>query len=83
MGCVILQRKDIKVLDCAPADRVLDTTGAGDAFAAGFLAGYTQGNDVNVAAQMGNIAAAEVISHMGARPVLDLKSLVAARLTAC
>ena len=68
--------------DLVSVDRVVDTTGAGDAFAAGFLAGYTQGNDVTVAARMGNIAAAEVISHMGARPNLDLKSLVAERLTA-
>ena len=81
LGCVILKRKDVKVLGCARADRVVDTTGAGDAFAAGFLAGYTQGKDVTVAAQMGNISAAEVISHMGARPNLDLKSLVAERLT--
>ena len=82
LGCVILQGKDVEVLGSATADRVVDTTGAGDAFAAGFLAGYTQGNDVTVAARMGNIAAAEVISHMGARPSLDLKSLVAERLTA-
>ena len=82
LGCVILEGNDVKALGCEPTDRVVDTTGAGDAFAAGFLAGYTQGNDVAVAAQMGNIVAAEVISHLGARPNLDLKSVVAERLTA-
>ena len=82
LGCVILEGKNVKALGCEPTDRVVDTTGAGDAFAAGFLAGYTQGNDVAVAARIGNIVAAEVISHFGARPNLDLKSVVAERLTA-
>jgi len=47
---------------------VLDTTGAGDLFAAGFLHGLTTGQDHVTSAQLGSLAAAEVISHMGARP---------------
>ena len=63
-----------------PALRVLDTTGAGDLFAAGFLTGYTQGRDLKACATMGTIAAAEVIEHYGARPEADLKARVKAVL---
>ena len=63
-----------------PVARVVDTTGAGDLFAAGFLAGQAQGRSVPDCLTMGAVAAAEVISHYGARPEADLKALVAARL---
>jgi sugar/nucleoside kinase (ribokinase family) len=63
-----------------PVDRVIDTTGAGDLFASGFLAGQAKGRTVEQSLRMGAIAAAEVISHYGARPEADLKALVAARL---
>jgi sugar/nucleoside kinase (ribokinase family) len=63
-----------------PVDAVVDTTGAGDLFAAGFLAGLAQERSLEDALHMGAIAAAEVISHYGARPEADLKALVAARL---
>jgi sugar/nucleoside kinase (ribokinase family) len=63
-----------------PIERVVDTTGAGDLFAAGFLAGQAQGRSVEDSLHMGAIAAAEVISHYGARPEADLKALVAQRL---
>jgi sugar/nucleoside kinase (ribokinase family) len=59
---------------------VIDTTGAGDLFAAGFLAGQAQGRPLKDSLTMGAIAAAEVISHYGARPEADLKQLVAKRL---
>jgi sugar/nucleoside kinase (ribokinase family) len=60
-----------------PVERVVDTTGAGDLFAAGFLAGQAQGRSVQDSLTMGAICAAEVISHYGARPEGDLKALVA------
>ncbi len=63
-----------------PVTRVVDTTGAGDLFAAGFLAGHARGRALADCLTMGAVAAAEVISHYGARPEADLKALVAARL---
>jgi sugar/nucleoside kinase (ribokinase family) len=63
-----------------PVEQVVDTTGAGDLFAAGFLAGIAQGRDLEQSLRIGAIAAAEVISHYGARPEADLKALVTAKL---
>ena len=63
-----------------PIGHVVDTTGAGDLFAAGFLFGHARGRDLRECLTMGAIAAGEVISHYGARPEADLKTLVAARL---
>ena len=60
--------------------KVVDTTGAGDLFAAGFLAGHVAGRSVADSLTMGAICAAEVISHYGPRPEADLAALVAARL---
>jgi sugar/nucleoside kinase (ribokinase family) len=63
-----------------PVDKVVDTTGAGDLFAAGYLAGRSQGRSLQQSLTMGAVCAAEVISHFGPRPEADLKALVAARL---
>ncbi|HVF83111.1 MAG TPA: adenosine kinase [Sphingomicrobium sp.] len=59
-----------------PVEKVIDTTGAGDLFAAGFLAARCKGHGVERQLMTGGIAAAEIISHFGARPVADLKELV-------
>jgi sugar/nucleoside kinase (ribokinase family) len=59
---------------------VVDTTGAGDLYAAGFLYGLARGRDLATCARVGNLAAGEVISHVGARPEVDLAPLVAATL---
>ena len=63
-----------------PVAAVVDTTGAGDLFAAGFLHGYTRERPLAECLELGAICAAEIISHYGARPEADLKALVAAKL---
>ncbi|MEM6624634.1 MAG: adenosine kinase [Pseudomonadota bacterium] len=75
-GSVIVRGRDRTWVPAQKVD-VLDTTGAGDLFAAGFLSGLAQGVDDAQAARMGAIAAGEVISHLGARPEADLKALMA------
>jgi sugar/nucleoside kinase (ribokinase family) len=60
-----------------PVEAIVDTTGAGDLFAAGFLAGRCRGRGLEDSLQAGAVAAAEVISHFGARPEADLRELVA------
>ena len=59
--------------------KVVDTTGAGDLFAAGFLFGHVRGKPLDECLTLGAICAAEIISHYGARPEADLKALVAAQ----
>jgi fructokinase len=76
-GSVILRGGET-VEVAAERVRLVDSTGAGDAYAAGFLVGYTAGRSLPVCGRMGSVAAAEVISHYGARPEADLKRLVAA-----
>ena len=63
-----------------PIDKVVDTTGAGDLFAAGFLHGQAQGMGLEASLTLGSICAAEIISHYGARPNVDLKALAAEKL---
>ena len=79
-GAVILsETKSIEVKSEA-VDKLIDTTGAGDQFAAGFLFGLCKGEELTACARIGAIAAAEVIGHYGARPETDLAALVAGRL---
>ena len=75
-GCVVVNHDDVLHVPAQPVDQVLDTTGAGDLFAAGFLHGYTRGADLHRCATLGAIAAAEVISHVGPRPLVELRTLV-------
>jgi sugar/nucleoside kinase (ribokinase family) len=79
-GSVVLTGERIDRVPAEPVERVVDTTGAGDLYAAGFLYGLTNGRPPAEAARIGAIAAAEVVSHVGARPERPLKALVAERL---
>jgi sugar/nucleoside kinase (ribokinase family) len=74
-GCVVVSGKQVHVIDAAPVARVVDTTGAGDQFAAGFLFGLTHNRSLGDCGRLGALAAAEVISHYGARPETSLKEL--------
>jgi adenosine kinase len=76
-GCIVLNRKASDVVRAFPVERVVDTTGAGDLFAAGFLFGLARGKELVDAARLGALAASEVIQHIGARPERPLKSLAA------
>jgi sugar/nucleoside kinase (ribokinase family) len=56
-------------------EKVVDTTGAGDQYAAGFLYGLSQGRSIDACARLGHLAAGEVITHYGPRPQVSLKDL--------
>ncbi|MGA0863872.1 MAG: adenosine kinase, partial [Ilumatobacteraceae bacterium] len=79
-GSVIVTRDEVHAVPAHPVEKVVDTTGAGDLFAAGFLRGFTQGRDLISCARIGSIAAAEVISHVGPRPLVPLHGLLPADL---
>ena len=68
---------EVHVIDAEPVANVVDTTGAGDSYAAGFLFGLTHGDDLAICARLGGILAAEIIGHYGARSEANLKELVA------
>jgi len=79
-GSVIVSGDEVHVVDAEPVDHVVDTTGAGDAYAAGFLKGLVDGAGLARAARLAGICAAEVISHLGARSEVPLGQLVANKL---
>jgi sugar/nucleoside kinase (ribokinase family) len=74
-GCLVVSREETDAVPASPIDRLVDATGAGDLFAAGFLVGLSRGADNRTAARLGALAAAEVIQHLGARPETSLKDL--------
>jgi len=74
-GCVVISGAKKEAVEAAPIDRLIDATGAGDLFAAGFLVGLARGKDHRTAARLGALAAAEVIQHLGARPETSLRDL--------
>jgi sugar/nucleoside kinase (ribokinase family) len=75
-GCMVITADEVVTAPAEPVSQVLDTTGAGDLFAAGFLFGYTRDLPLGECARLGAIAAAEVISHVGPRPLVELRTLV-------
>lgn len=79
-GAIAVRQGTRYAVPAATVARVLDTTGAGDLFAAGFLAGQIAGHDPAACLEMGALAAAEVISHYGARPEADLPALMGERV---
>ena len=78
-GATVLSGEQIVHVPAEPISQLVDTTGAGDLFAAGFLYGYTRGYEAGDSARLGAICAAEVISHYGARPETSLHNLAKAR----
>ena len=74
-GAVAVERGYLAEIPAPPVERIVDTTGAGDLFAAGFLAARCRGRPLKACLETGSIAAAEIISHFGARPEADLKEL--------
>ena len=75
-GSVIVSDHEVIRVAADPVARVVDTTGAGDLYAAGFLYGLTTGRSLVECGRLGSLAAAEVISHVGPRPLTELRRLV-------
>lgn len=74
-GSVVVGGGEVHVIDAHKLDALVDTTGAGDLYAAGFLFGLSHGRDLATCGRLGSLAAAEVISHVGARPMKPLSQL--------
>jgi sugar/nucleoside kinase (ribokinase family) len=75
-GSVVVRGEEVHVVDAARVSQVVDTTGAGDLYAAGFLYGFTRGLPLAECGRIGGVAAGEIISHFGARPEKPLKLLI-------
>ncbi len=75
-GSVIVTADEMIAVDAAKVERVVDSTGAGDAYAAGFLAAYTQGHGLKAAATLGGLMAALIIQQIGARPTASVQHLL-------
>jgi sugar/nucleoside kinase (ribokinase family) len=76
-GALVVSGDEVHAIAAVPVEEVVDTTGAGDLFAAGFLYGISSGQDLPTAGRLGALAAAEVIGHLGARPQVALSDLAA------
>lgn len=74
-GSVIVTAQETHSVPAAKVERLVDTTGAGDLYASGFLYGLTHGRGLAISGRLGSLAAAEVIQHYGARPETSLKDL--------
>jgi sugar/nucleoside kinase (ribokinase family) len=81
-GSMVVSGSQTVIVPADPVEHVVDTTGAGDLYASGFLYGLTHGHDLHTCGRLGSICAAEIISHMGARPEANLAKLAAPALAA-
>ncbi len=75
-GSVVIDGEEVVIIDAEPVDSVVDATGAGDMYAAGFLYGFVRGKTIEQCGKIGSIVASEVITHMGPRPLVSLTSVV-------
>ena len=75
-GSVVIDGEEVVIIDAEPVDSVVDATGAGDMYAAGFLFGFVRGKPIEQCGKIGSIVASEVISHMGSRPLVPLNTVV-------
>lgn len=75
-GCIVTNKDEIGHVQSRNVENLVDTTGAGDLFAAGFLYGLTNGKSIGECGAIGNLVAGEVITHLGARPDIDLKKFI-------
>jgi sugar/nucleoside kinase (ribokinase family) len=75
-GSVVIDGDEVVIIDAEPVDSVVDATGAGDMYAAGFLYGFVRGKPIEQCGKIGSIVASEVITHMGPRPLVPLTSVV-------
>lgn len=79
-GSVVVAGDEVHVIDAVPVGEVVDTTGAGDLYAAGVLFGLARGLPLRVAGDLGSLAAGEIIGHLGPRPQVSLAELAASLL---
>ena len=74
-GSIIVSNEETHIINAVPVKKVVDATGAGDLYAAGVLYGLSNAYDLKMSGSIGSIVAAEIISHVGARPISNLKEL--------
>ena len=75
-GSVVIDGDEVVIIDAEPVDSVVDATGAGDMYAAGFIYGFVRGKPIEQCGKIGSIVASEVITHMGPRPLVPLTTVV-------
>jgi sugar/nucleoside kinase (ribokinase family) len=75
-GSVVIDGDEVVIIDAEPVKSVVDATGAGDMYAAGFLYGFVRGKTIEQCGKIGSLVASEVITHMGPRPLVPLTSVV-------
>ena len=75
----MLRGDEVHVIDPEPVARVVDSTGAGDLYAAGFLHNLAKGRDLKQCGMLGSVCAAETLAHLGPRPAISLAKLAASR----